>query len=249
MIHIAICDDDVSDAERIEEQILRLQPLFSQKLETDVFYSGERFCKAIESHCPFDIVLMDIEMDGIDGIMAGQHLRAGDENDMVLLVYISSHESYYRQLFDAQPFAFLDKPIHRQEFSDTLEKAVSKTLRRRREGKRKILPVSQNGREVLLPFQKILYLESKVRKIRLFTTEGVMEYYSTLDAEAQKLAAGQFARTHQSFIVNFRFVKEFTSETLILTDKTEIPVSNSRRSAVKAAYMEYRRNCLEWDTD
>lgn len=37
---------------------------------------------------------MDIEMKHVDGIAAGQQLRSNDENDMVLLFYISSHKSF-----------------------------------------------------------------------------------------------------------------------------------------------------------
>lgn len=245
MVHVAICDDSLSDTERIEAQLLQLQSRFSEKIETSIFYTGQSFCEAIQHHCPFDIVLMDIEMDGIDGITAGQMLRSNDENDMVLLLYISSHEDYYRQLFEVQPFAFMDKPINQHEFSDKLEKAISKTLRRRQEGKRKVLPVSQKGREVLIPLKIILYIESRIRKIRLFTIDETIDYYGTLNAEEQKLPTGDFIRTHQSYIVNLHYVKEITSETLILADQTKIPISGSRRSTVKDAYMAYRRNFFE----
>ncbi|WP_058302943.1 LytR/AlgR family response regulator transcription factor [Gorillibacterium timonense] len=242
MIPIAICDDNLPDTERIEELLLQLQPRFAERIETNIFYSGETFCEAIKDHCPFDIVLMDIEMKGMDGIMAGQKLRSSDDNDTVLLLYISSHDSYYRELFDVQPFAFLDKPIRRDEFSVQLEKAILKTIRRRQEGKRKVFSVSQKGRELLLPLKSLLYFESKIRKIHLHTTEGIIDYYGVLNEEELKLPVPDFVRTHQSYLVNLRYVKEVTSESLILVNNSAIPVSGSRRSAVKDAYLAYRRN-------
>lgn len=245
MIHIAICDDNYSDAERIEEQLLQLRPRFTEKIETSIYYSGQSFCEMIKDNCPFDIVLMDIEMDGINGIMAGKKLRSDDENDMVLLLYISSHEDYFYQLFDVQPFAFIGKPINQHEFYNKLERAISKIIRRRNDGKSKVLPVCQKGREVMVPFKRIMYFESKIRKICLFTTDCTIDYYGTLSKEEQKLSDDEFVRTHQSYIVNLRYVKEVTSETLILIDKTQIPISNSRKSSVKDAYMTYRRNCFE----
>lgn len=245
MIHIAICDDSYSDTEMIEASLLRLQPLFDDKLNTSIFYSGERFCEAIKNHCPFDIVLMDIEMKGMDGIAAGQQLRINDENDMVLLLYISSHDNYYRQLLDVQPYAFIDKPLTQSVFADKLEKAIKKVIRRRKEGKRKVFPVLQNGQEILVPYKSILYLESRIRKIILYTTNETIEYYGRLNDEEEKLDMSHFVRAHQSYIVNLRFIKTVTGESLILTDNTEITVSSSRRLSVKNSYMEYRRNYFE----
>lgn len=245
MIHIAICDDNLSEAEQIEEQLMHLQPYFSEKIETYIFYSGEGFCKAINDKCPFDIVLMDIEMDGIDGIAAGQQLRSDDDNDLVLLLYISSHENYYRQLFDVQPYGFIEKPINPNEFSNKLKKAIDKVLHRRHDGKRRVLPICQKGREVLIPFHKILYLESKIRVISIFTIDGVIKYYGTLNKEEQKLSNGEFVRTHQSYVVNLNYVKEVTSKNMILVDNTAIPISSSRRNSVKDHYIKYRRNCFE----
>lgn len=245
MIHIAICDDNLSDTERIEELLLRLQTLFLEKIEASIFYSGESFCQVIKDSCPFDIVLMDIEMGGIDGIAAGEKLRADDDNDLVLLLYISSHEDYYNQLFDVQPCAFIGKPIDSNEFSHKLEKAINKIIRRRHDGKRKVLPVSQKGYEILVPLKKILYLESKVRKICLYTTDEMMEYYSILSNEEEKLSKDGFIRTHQSYVVNLRYVREVTSKSLTLVDGTEIPISSSRRNSVKEGYIEYRRKCFE----
>lgn len=244
MIHIAICDDNLSDTERIEEQLLLLQSKFTEKLEINVFYSGESFCRAIDDNCPFDIVLMDIEMNGIDGITAGKKLRADDENDLVLLLYISSYDNYFRQLFDVQPYSFIEKPINSNEFYDKLEKAINKTLRRRQDGKRQVLPICQRNSEVLIPFHKILYLESRIRKICLFTTDGMIEYYSTLNKEEQKLS-NQFIRTHQSYIVNLHHVKIVASEGITLVNNIIIPISSSRKSSVKNHYMEYRRNFFD----
>lgn len=245
MIHIAICDDSYSDTEAIETALLQLQPLFSEKLVTSIFYSGERFCETIKKNCPFDMVLMDIEMDGISGIEAGHRLRTDDENDMVLLIYISSHEDHYRQLLEVQPYAFIDKPIKQEIFAVKIKMAIKKIIKRRQDGKRRVLPVKQNGHEVLMSFRKILYFESRIRKILLHMVDEEIEYYGTLSGEIEKLNKIEFVRTHQSYIVNLRYVKCVTNDMLTLTDNSEIPISNNRKLSVKNAYMEYRRNYFE----
>lgn len=123
MIHIAVCDDDLRTTEFVEALILDTLNNFPEKIEISIFYSGKSFTKAIQNACPFDIIFMDIEMEGIDGIQAGHILRADDNNDLVQLIYISSHEEYHIQLFDVQPSGFIKKPIESLAFKNKLETA------------------------------------------------------------------------------------------------------------------------------
>lgn len=116
MIHIAICDDDFKAAESIERLINNHPIQQSVKIEVSIFYSGESFAKAIQHGCPFDLIFMDIEMNGISGITAGHILRRDCDNDRVRLIYVSSHEEYHVQLFDVQPSGFIKKPIHNESF-------------------------------------------------------------------------------------------------------------------------------------
>lgn len=245
MIHIAICDDNMSFTEYIETILLQAQSLYAVRINISIFYSGESFCKAIEKKCSFDIVLMDIEMEGMDGVKAGEVLRSEDDNDKVFLIYISSHDTYWRQLFDVQPYAFLEKPLDETVLIDKINKVIKKIHVLRNEDKRKVLPIKLNGQEVLIPLKKIMYLESQIRKVTVYTVDEIIEYYSTLNKEENKLDPKEFVRTHQSYIINLGFAKKITNECIILLNNAEIPVSNSRKSGIKNAYLEYRRNYFE----
>lgn len=245
MIHTAICDDNISFTEYIETILLQVQSLYEMRINISIFYSGESFCKAIEKSCSFDIVLMDIEMEGMNGVRAGEILRSEDDNDKVYLIYISNHDTYWKQLFNVQPYAFLEKPLEDTVLIDKINKLIKKILVLRNEGKRKVLPIKLNGQEVLIPLNKIMYLESQIRKVTVYTVDEIIEYYSTLNKEENKLDSKEFVRTHQSYIINLRFAKKITNEYIILLNNTEIPISNGRKGRIKNAYLEYRRNYFE----
>ncbi|WDV46515.1 LytTR family DNA-binding domain-containing protein [Clostridiaceae bacterium M8S5] len=245
MVHIAICDDNIIDVENIEKRIKNIQQYYNEKIMTYIYYSGETFCDAIYEKCPFDIVIMDIEMEGMNGIDAAKKLRSNDDNDFVLLIYLSNHDNYLLELFDVQPYGFIQKPIDANVFYNKLRKAVDKTIRYKSSGKRLVLPVTQKGRELLVPFDDIIYLESRIRVIYLFTSVKVIRYYGKLNNEELKLSAGTFVRTHQSYLVNLKYIKVIYSDMLILIDGTEIPISNNKRQLVKETYLKYRRNYFE----
>lgn len=245
MIHIAVCDDDLPTTELLEELILNSQNVLSEKINVSIFYSGESFTKAIQNNCPFDIVFMDIEMDGIDGIRVGHMLRKNDENDIVQLIYISSHEEYHIQLFDVQPSGFIRKPIEQDLFKDKLILAIQKAIRKQQQGKKNLLPIKQKGKEVLIPFRDILYLESNTRKVLIYTKSDEIEYYSTLNEEEKKLPCGDFIRIHQSYIINFYYIREIYNRKVVLVTGKELPISEKNSLSVKKNYLKFRGGLIE----
>ncbi|RRJ67116.1 DNA-binding response regulator [Paenibacillus oralis] len=245
MIHIAICDDDIQVTELVERLILEISNSISNKVEVTTFYSGTRFSKAIQNGCPFDIIFMDIEMDGMNGIKAGHLLRADDGNDLVRLIYISSHEQYHVQLFDVQPSGFIKKPIQPELFKHKLLSTMQKVIRKRQLGIRNFLPVQQKGKEVLVPYREIMYLESRIRKVHLYTRMDRIEYYSTLNKEENKLPSSDFIRIHQSYIVNFYFIREISYKKVTLITGLELPISMKNSASVKQNYLKFRGTLIE----
>ncbi|WP_157764244.1 LytR/AlgR family response regulator transcription factor [Paenibacillus riograndensis] len=242
MIHIAICDDDPRSAGLMESLILDNRERFSEKIDMSVYFSAERFVEALEQGSIFDIIFMDIEMGGMDGIMAGHVLRADDANDPSQLFYISSYEQYHLQLFDVRPSGFIKKPVGQKSLLDKLIPAVQKAIRIRQQGKQHFLPVQLKGKERLVPLRDIHYLESRIRRISLMTRDGEIQYYGTLGEEARKLPSGYFIRIHQSYIVNFYSVKEISARRIVLITGDELPVSEKNSIPVRKAYMKFRGN-------
>ena len=55
-------------------------------------------------------------MSGKNGIEAAKSIRRLDRD--VLLIYVSSYETYFMQLFEVEPFRFIKKPIKETEFEE-----------------------------------------------------------------------------------------------------------------------------------
>lgn len=244
MINIAICDDDLPTTELIERLILDNQKYFPEKIIVSIFFSGESFSKSIENGCPFDIIFMDIEMKKVNGIEAGQKLRVDNENDIVHIIYVSSYEKYHLKLFDVQPSGFIKKPICKDIFNNKLNSIIKKVLNKKAQGKINFLSVEKKGKTILIPFRDIIYFESKTRMIFLFTSKEEINYYSKLNEEEKKLIGNNFIRIHQSYIVNFYFVKEIFANKVVLVNKKELPISEKKSHFVKMSYLKFRRSIV-----
>lgn len=109
MINIAICDDDIVITNELE---LILQDIAKRnfiKIDMEVFWDAKRVVELIENGMYFDIIFLDIEIGEEDGITIARRIRKTDKN--VLIIYITSYESYMQESFVVRPFRFLLKPI------------------------------------------------------------------------------------------------------------------------------------------
>lgn len=106
-VRIAICDDEISMVRILEEKIKRLLP----DAAIDKYLSGDAL---IASGCRPDILFLDIQMSGTDGMETAKILRK--DNEAMLLVFVTAAEEYVFQAFDVGAFHYLVKP-----FSDIIK--------------------------------------------------------------------------------------------------------------------------------
>ncbi|OYP02640.1 hypothetical protein CG709_10585, partial [Lachnotalea glycerini] len=107
MFTIAICDNNKKDSLKIETIVKNYMDTKLIPFRMNTFKSGEEL---LDFHDKFDLVFLDIAMDGMNGIQAGKKLREINRN--VKIVYTTSYHQYCIQaLNNVHAFAYLEKPI------------------------------------------------------------------------------------------------------------------------------------------
>ena len=114
-MRVAICDDIEIYREYVEELCQRY---FGNDLEcVNCFSSGEDLLNTKEA---FDLLFLDIEMPGVDGISVKNHYEMVQKD--VLIIFLTSHKERIREAFGKNVFAFLDKPLEWEVFVKTMDK-------------------------------------------------------------------------------------------------------------------------------
>lgn len=233
MMKIAICDDENSMTGILDTMLEKIAKRNFIKIETEVFSNGEQLEKEIKKKAYFDIIFLDIEMKGKNGITVAREIRKIDRN--VLIVYVTSHESYMQESFLIRPFRFIVKPVKEKilekHFLDAFEEISSYDSYFRYKNKRV---------EWKIPLKDILYFESRKRKIYLVTEKDICEFYDRLNEVEEKLKLGKtaFLRVHQSFLVNYRHVAGLAYDYLIMDNGKRISISEDRRKLISEEYCE-----------
>ena len=127
-MRIAICDDEVSMVQILEEKIKKLLP----DAVIEKYLSGE---KLIASGCKPDVLFLDIQMPGMDGMETAKMLR--QDNEDMILIFVTAEEEYVFQAFDVGAFHYLVKPFYDEKLKEVVTKAVhavkrSSDLKRRK---------------------------------------------------------------------------------------------------------------------
>lgn len=232
MLQIAICDDDAIMTTRIEDLLNRELNHLCVDRTIDVFFSGEAFIDYVEKAHHYDLIYLDIEMDGMNGIDAARRLRRNSPEP--LIIYISSYENYFIELFEVEPFRFIKKPVDETTFNKVLRAAYEKI----KSGQR-YFTYYFNKIYYKVTLQEILYFESCSRVVNIHLRDGEKRFYGRLDEVEKQLDSEklQFIRIHQSYLVNMDYVSCMGYEKLTLKNGETLQISDKRQKEIREKYM------------
>lgn len=240
MFRIAICDDEQVICSQIENYILDYAAEYNEKIETQVFYSGEELERFLTCGESFDLIFLDIEMNMKNGIEIGRYIREDMDNQTVQIVYISGKENYYRDLFEIRPMHFLKKPIEAAEIIKDIRLAMK--LSSRMGG----IFTYKKGHDIhRKEVKSILYFESNNREVKIVTDEGEESFYGKLDEVYEQVAKYHFMYVHKSYIVNYLFVTKFRFEDVTMTNLAVIPISQAKRKSIRELQMKFEKEGIK----
>ncbi len=223
MINIAVIDDNKTFADGFCSDIAGM---INDEHRIDVFTDGSGFINELRNGKEYNIVFIDIILEEGDGISLASDIQAHLPD--INIVFISVEQSYYMDVYKVPHLYFLTKPIKRQH----LRLAVDKCLENIRPH---LLTLSYNNKVTVLESDKIVYIEGFAKRSVVHYRDGSADEIPVpLKCFDEPLRdAKSFLRTHQSYIANLRYMKDYhRKKTIYLTDDTEIPIS--RRFAADA---------------
>jgi DNA-binding LytR/AlgR family response regulator len=187
---------------------------------------------------PFDILFLDIELGDTTGITIADEIRK--RFDTTLLIFVSAHESYCKDLFRYDTFDFLSKPVDEHQLQDALKRSYQQL-------KKSSIFFSYHVKNYTyrLPFDEIIYFESVLHKVKIVTLQGEHEFYGKIgDVEAELahkfLRQACFARVHHSLLVNLEHVEKIApNDTIVLHGGRTIHLARSRVGEVRRQMMTY----------
>ncbi len=228
---IAICDDEKTIRESLGSKVKRLYP----EAELEFYETGEELLARGDKP---DILFLDIQMPGMDGMNVARELRRKGGN--TILIFVTATEECVFQAFDVGAFHYLIKPFSDEKFRKVLTNAVNKL-----NDKSGVLPaeekymiVNSGGNHIKILMRDIVYVEVFNRKVVIHKLDEAVECYGKL-SDLEKSLGEDFFRPHRAFLIHFKYVVKYNA--------TSITMKNGTVLMARANYQEFVRRYLKYN--
>ena len=234
MLRIAICDDEqemVSSHKKVIEEVLRECNEMGEIVTYTV--SDNLLCDVTEDQFYYDLILLDIEMPGHDGMEMAGKLKPYLPN--VKIIFITSHIEYAIDAFELSIFRYVPKDNREAKLPQAVRDAVRLiTL----EGG-KFYTIQSGSRMEKIPYKDIMYIQREGKNAEIYDGNEIKKVRRSLQQIFDELSSEEFIFTDRGCIVNIIHVMQVKDGEAIMKNGEHLPISRSHLQDVKLKINSY----------
>lgn len=231
MLTIAICEDDLKQQRELEERIADMD--LKEAIDLCKFNYGEELLQDYEAGKRFSIILLDMQMNVLDGIQTAKLVREMDENCIIII--ITSIIEYAVEGYSIDAFDFILKPVDKEKFNMVLTKAIKEI----QANAKKVYVIQTREKLLGLRMSTISYIESYKKSVIVHAEDKTYMNNENISNTEKKLKNDGFIRISRYYLVNVSHIKQIGVKTLILTSGEALNYSIKCRDSIKKEYMNF----------
>lgn len=214
-MRILICDDDILIHEQLQNYIRNyFEKTCAKCPEIACFSDG---VSLLADQGEKDILFLDIEMPGINGIFVGNELKKANEH--IIIFVVTSYSEYLDDAMRFHVFRYLSKPLDKHRFFRNLKDAIdlynTMTIK---------IPIETRQGVHTIPASAVISIEAFGRKVIVHTTMRDFESVHSMQHYLELLPKNCFFQTHRSFIVNFEHITDFDHSLVHMAGGSSTPI-------------------------
>lgn len=232
---IGICDDDKQWRKSCKRTLEGFSSMIELAMEIKCFVTAEELLEYKDT--PLDAVFLDIELGKENGIFVAKKLNKTRPNCQI--IYMTNYSQYATEIYNTEHIWFVVK----KHFQDKVGEIIRKILREFESKTSRIVLKTLKNEIISIVPSDIYYLEREKRGTRVVTVWNEYHVKERMSDIVPQLSELDFSQCHNSYVVNFRHVKELQKDMYILYGEAgkEQIVQISRRYVQKT-----RKDFLKW---
>jgi DNA-binding LytR/AlgR family response regulator len=230
MIRIAIVEDEETDASRLKEYLCQYSTESREKFDIVVFTDGDEILENYTAE--FDIILLDVQMEFMDGMTAAKEIRKIDPE--VVLIFVTNMAQYAIRSYSVDALDYILKPVSYFAFSQRLERAIARMKKRSQH----FMTISIRDGVQKLDISKIYYVESQAHKLVFHTANSVYTSSGAMQDLEEKLKGQGFYRGNKGYLINLEYVDGMRDGCAIVNGELLL-ISRARKNGFLQALADY----------
>lgn len=234
MYEVSLCEDERVLSEAQEKTCCGILEKLNIEYHISVFNNSMDFFKSFsEKQARYDLILLDIMMDGMDGMTLARRIREKDRD--AAIIFITSNRDYAFEGYDVNALHYLMKPVD----GGALERLIAADYNNRFQIS--YLMFESDAGKIRVATKDIICLETAGRRVEVTLKNKSVYYHGKLTELLTKLPKDKFVRCHQSYAVNIANIHELTRQDIIAVNGRAIPVSRTFAKDVQKAFAKQLR--------
>ncbi len=230
MINITIVDDEREERETLQRYYQKLQKELREELCVRTYTSGEEMLT--EYDYSSDLICLDINMDGADGISIAREIRRRDEQ--VQIIFVTNMAQMAIQGYEVRALDFLVKPVSYYSFAMKMRNAISIINNK----KSKNIVLGTSGGLQKISSDELYYAEVDGHYLYYHTTHGVYKQKASMKELEGKLDGLSFKRCNNCYLVNLKYVDCVNKDDLQIAGEW-LKISRPRKKEFLQALANY----------
>ena len=214
---IAVCDDDNKQADYLQTLVSAWVRKGNHTCRTESFPSAEAFLFVYAEDKAYDILLLDIEMGGMNGVDLAKTIR--QTNDTIQIIFITGFPDFIAEGYEVSALHYLMKPVLPEKLHTVLDKAAANLAK-----SEKRLSITYDRQTDFVPLSQIMYIEAQKQYILIHTISETYRMKGSL-SDMEKQLDEYFIKCQRSFVVNLRYVTRIKNDCVLLKNGSEVPIS------------------------
>ena len=221
---IAICDDEPLFCEQLKEHIYSYSNKYNLDTVVEIFNNG----KQLLNNAHFDIIFLDYQMPGINGLQTARELRKN--NIQCTIIFLTSFPEIVYETFQFDTFRFLIKPLNTNKLYEALD-----SYRKKIDTYYPISVIS-NGTALKISTKDIIYIEADGKNSIIRLLNQSIHCPKTLAKVYSLLPTNCFFKPHRSFVVNFLYIDSYNKNHIKFTNGEYAKISRDQLKYFKSAF-------------
>lgn len=227
---IALIDDMQGDINILEGYLKKYEKEKGKKMVVRSFLSSIEFLEEYQNN--FDIIFLDIEMPGTNGMEVAKEIRSKDST--VAIIFVTNMIQYAIHGYEVEAIDFMVKPVEYFNFTAKLEKAMSHV----KKSKDQIIVIGSGDELQRVKTSDIRFIEKDTNHLVYHLMDGIIRERGTMVELKEHLKGMSFSESSSGCMVNLEHI-EMIHKDYIKVGNDTLPLSRRMKKSFIENYLRY----------